>query len=198
MGTTKSRSTFRLEYRVSTNIRATAPAVWGLLTNVGDYPRWNSTVTSSEGMIKDGETIRLKVAVAPKRLFKLGVSEVVPNRSMVWSDGFAPMFRGVRTFTLTPKDDATVDFEMVEVFRGLMLPMIAGSLPDFEPVFARYAEDLKKEAEQRFKLRPERRQQPPFPAAGAAGGTFIASQAKSNRSNSASLFASRPVSAGRS
>ena len=36
---------------------------------------------------------------------------------------------------------------MVEVFSGVMLPMIKGSLPDFGPVFERYALDLKKAAE---------------------------------------------------
>jgi len=30
---------------------------------------------------------------------------------------------------------------------GLMLPLVKGSLPDFGPVFERYASDLKKEAE---------------------------------------------------
>ena len=36
---------------------------------------------------------------------------------------------------------------MTEVFTGLMLPMIAGSLPDFVPVFETYATDLKNAAE---------------------------------------------------
>jgi hypothetical protein len=66
---------------------------------------------------------------------------------MVWSDGAAPMFKGVRTYTLTPRSDGTTEFSMVEVFRGLMLPMIKRSLPDFAPAFATYAEDLKREAE---------------------------------------------------
>lgn len=39
------------------------------------------------------------------------------------------------------------EFEMSEVFTGLMLPMIAGSLPDFVPVFDQYAADLKRAAE---------------------------------------------------
>jgi hypothetical protein len=37
---------------------------------------------------------------------------------------------------------------MAEVFSGIMLPMIAGSLPDFGPVFEQYASDLKRGAEQ--------------------------------------------------
>jgi hypothetical protein len=59
----------------------------------------------------------------------------------------APMFKGVRTFTLTPKPGGTTEFRMIEVFSGLMLPMIAGQLPDFAPVFEQYARDLKRAAE---------------------------------------------------
>jgi hypothetical protein len=66
---------------------------------------------------------------------------------MVWSDGFAPMFRGVRTYTLTENADGTTGFSMREVFSGLMLPMIRGSLPDFGPPFEQFAADLKCEAE---------------------------------------------------
>jgi hypothetical protein len=36
---------------------------------------------------------------------------------------------------------------MTETFTGLMLPLIAGSLPDFLPVFTRYPADLKRAAE---------------------------------------------------
>ena len=32
-------------------------------------------------------------------------------------------------------------------FSGLMLPLVKGSLPEFGPVFERYAADLKREAE---------------------------------------------------
>ena len=66
---------------------------------------------------------------------------------MVWSDGMAPMFKGVRTFTLDPRGDGTTTFTMEEVFSGVMLPMIRGSLPDFAPSFEAYAADLKREAE---------------------------------------------------
>jgi hypothetical protein len=38
-------------------------------------------------------------------------------------------------------------FEMTEVFSGVMLPLIAGRLPDFRPIFERYAADLKTAAE---------------------------------------------------
>jgi len=37
---------------------------------------------------------------------------------------------------------------MAEVYSGIMPPMIAGSLPDFRPVFEQYASDLRREAQQ--------------------------------------------------
>lgn len=57
------------------------------------------------------------------------------------------MFKGVRTYTLEPKAEGSTDFTMSEVYTGLMLPMIAGSLPDFRPAFEQYVADLKREAE---------------------------------------------------
>jgi hypothetical protein len=75
--------------------------------------------------------------------------EFSPNTRMVWRDGSAPMFQGVRTYTLIPRPDGSTTFSMVEVLSGLMLPMIGGSLPDFGPPFEQYAADLKKAAEGR-------------------------------------------------
>lgn len=94
-----------------------------------------------------GEKIKLVATIAPERTFKLAVKEFEPEKRMVWADGMVPMFTGVRTFMLEPKADGSTDFRMSELFRGLMLPMIAGSLPDFRPAFEQYAADLKREAE---------------------------------------------------
>jgi len=142
----KKASAFRVECRVSINIHATPKKLWTLLTNAADFPRWNSTVTSIRGAIVQGQKLELRVPISD-RTFSPKVTELVPARRMVWRDGRAPMFKGERTFTLTPQTDGTTDFEMVEILSGVMLPMIKGSLPDFAPVFDRYALDLKKEAE---------------------------------------------------
>jgi hypothetical protein len=146
---TKTKSAFRMECAVGINVRAKAATVWKLLTEAAEIPKWNSTVTGVEGEIALGEKIALRVAVAPGRVFRPKVTELEPDKRMVWSDGAAPMFKGVRTFTLTPKSDGTTDFAMVEVFTGVMLPLIKGSLPDFGPPFEQYAADLKREAERR-------------------------------------------------
>lgn len=142
----KQASTFRMECRVSIHIHAAPERIWALLTDAPGFPRWNSTVTSIEGSIAQGEKLAVRVPISD-RTFTPKVTELVPSTRMVWTDGMAPMFKGERTFTLTPRPDGTTDFEMVEVFSGVMLPMIKGSLPDFGPVFDRYARDLKKAAE---------------------------------------------------
>jgi len=63
---------------------------------------------------------------------------------MVWTQGNRVMFLGVRTYRLTLNSNGTTTFQMTEFFSGLTLPMAAGRLPDFKPIFERYAADLKR------------------------------------------------------
>jgi len=144
----KTKSAFRMEYSAGINIKAGPERVWELMTNAADFPRWNSTVKSIEGRIASGQTIKLIASISPTRTFNLKIIEFIPEKMMVWSDGNA-MFKGVRTYTTTPKADGSTDFTMSEVYTGLMLPMIAGSLPDFRLTFEQYLSDLKKEAEKK-------------------------------------------------
>jgi hypothetical protein len=146
---TKTATTFRMRCAVEVNVRARPVTLWNLLTSAAEFPKWNSTVASIEGEIALGKKLALRVPAAPGRVFKPKVTELESEKRMVWSDGVAPMFKGVRTFTLAPRPDGTTDFSMVEVFSGVMLPMIKGSLPDFGPSFEQYAADLKREAENR-------------------------------------------------
>jgi hypothetical protein len=143
----KTSSTFHMECSVRCAIRAAPEHVWALLTNAATFPKWNSTVTRIEGTIALGETLRLEVPTAPGRVFKPRVTGFSPVKEMVWSDGMAPMFKGVRTFRLEPGAEGTTEFSMRERFTGLMLPLIRGSLPDFGPVFEAYAADLRRAAE---------------------------------------------------
>lgn len=142
----KTNKAFRMDYKVGITINASAETIWSILTNAKDYPNWNSTIDSIEGTIALKQTIKLHAKIAPDRTFKIKVSEFQPNKMMVWSDGNA-MFKGVRTFTLEPMGNNTTVFTMQEVYTGLMLPMIKGSLPDFTNAFETFAADLKKEAE---------------------------------------------------
>jgi hypothetical protein len=143
----KTSSTFHMSCSIETTIGAESEVVWRLLTDVAAQSRWNSTVSRIDGEIAEGRRLELEVPSAPGRVFRPKVARVDAGRSMIWQDGMAPMFRGIRTFTLVANGDGTTRFSMEEEFSGLMLPLIRRSLPDFGPVFERYAEDLKRAAE---------------------------------------------------
>ena len=147
---TQSRGTFSMTCGVSLNIRAPAATIWNLLTDANGFPRWNSTVTRVEGQIREGERLQLHVP-GTERTFTPRVSDVVPDERMTWTGGFSPVFKGVRTFELRRCDDGSTEFRMEERFSGVILPFVKRSMPDFGPVFERYANDLKQEAE---RLRP--------------------------------------------
>ena len=142
----KASGLFSMSCRVEVTIRAKTERVWRLLTDAKAFPTWNSTVSRIEGDISEGQRLRIHVP-GTARTFTPIVSGVVPNERMTWAGGFAPMFKGVRTFELKPRSDGSTDFAMEERFSGLVLPLAKGSMPDFGPVFSTYANDLKRAAE---------------------------------------------------
>lgn len=146
MSATFTQTTFAMEYRVNATIPAPPERVWALLTDAANFPGWNSTVTSIDGTIALGQKLAIRVPLAPGRTFSPKVTTFEPSSRMVWSDGMAPMFKGERTFTLTPTENGATEFTMAEAFAGIMLPLIKGSLPDFRPAFDQYAADLARAA----------------------------------------------------
>lgn len=142
----QTRRAFSMSCGVAINIRAAPQTVWRILTDAERFPTWNSTVTAIEGQIAEGEQLRVHVP-GTGRTFNPRVSGVVPEERMTWTGGFAPIFKGVRTFALQGRKDGSTDFTMRERFAGLLLPLVRRSLPDFRPIFESYANDLKREAE---------------------------------------------------
>lgn len=139
---TTTKSTFSRETSISTTIQADPAIVWALLTHAADYPRWNSTVTSIKGNIRQGETIELMSTLDPKRTFKLKVKEFVPEKRLVWGDAM-----GSRVYTIDKAEAGTVVFTMREKIGGPLFPLFAGMIPSFDGSFEKFAADLKREAE---------------------------------------------------
>ena len=101
-----------------------------------------------EGRIAPGETIKVYVKVNHGRAFPIKVTEFVPGQRMVCSGGMPlSLFKGVRTYTLTPAGNATTNVSMREEYTGPMLPMIWRSMPDLGPSFTQFANGLKRRAE---------------------------------------------------
>jgi hypothetical protein len=135
-------------FQVSTVIRATPDAIWEILTDASRYTTWNTTVDKVEGRIAPGEKITVHAKINPGRAFPLKVAEFVPGKKMVWTGGMPlGLFKGERTFALTPRGDGTVEFRMSEVFDGLLSPLIERSIPNLQPAFDEFAAALKKRAE---------------------------------------------------
>lgn len=137
-----------LAYARCIDINAPAPTIFGLVADVDQWPKWNSTILSASGEAKPHATVKLVAKAAPGRTFKLRVTEFAPPRRMVWEDGMPMgMFSGVRTYTIDDTDSGASRFCMLEVFSGGMLGVIEGDLPDMRPAFDLFANDLKAAAE---------------------------------------------------
>jgi hypothetical protein len=134
-------------YEAQADIKASPQRVWDVLTDAAGYSSWDSGVVRVDGTIAPGNTIKVFSSVNPNRAFPVKVSEFKPAELMRWSGGMPlGLFKGVRTFRLTPNGDTT-RFEMREEFTGPMLPLIWRSMPDLGPSFAQFAAGLKARAE---------------------------------------------------
>lgn len=137
-------------YEASSTIAASPQAIWSILVDGAGYSSWDSGVERVEGRIAPGETIKVYVKVNPGRAFPIKVTVFKPGERMVWSGGMPlGLFKGVRTYTLTPDGNGITHFRMREEYTGPMLPMIWRSIPDLGPSFTQFANGLKQRAERR-------------------------------------------------
>jgi hypothetical protein len=135
-------------YEASSIIEAAPDAIWAILTDAAGYPQWDSGVVRVDGRIAAGEKLKVVSEANPKRAFALKVTEFSPPRSMTWTGGMPlGLFKGVRTFTLTPQGGGPTKFVMREEYSGPMLGLIWRSMPDLGPSFEKFAAGLKARAE---------------------------------------------------
>ena len=129
-------------YRVEREIAASPAQLWAVLTDASRLASGPFGITRIEGQIRPGARIRLWSDAAPGRAFALTVSGWEPGRRMEWRGGMPlGLFRGVRTFTLTPAGEKT-RLVMEEVYSGPLAGMIFGSMPDLQPSFDQFAAAL--------------------------------------------------------
>jgi hypothetical protein len=135
-------------FSATINIKASKEIVWNILTQAPGYPEWDPGVIRIEGTIAAGETITAYNRINPDRAFPATITEFVPGVRMTWTGGMPlGLFKGVRTFTLVPKGEGTVDFTLREEFSGPLLPLIGRSIPDMTQSFQEAVAGLKAHAE---------------------------------------------------
>jgi hypothetical protein len=134
-------------YEAKSVIDAPPEQVWAVLVDAAGYPSWDSGVDKVDGRIAAGEKITVHAAVNPGRAFPVKVTEFRSGQRMTWTGGMPlGLFKGVRTFTLTPRGNAT-EFTVREEYTGPLLPLIWRSMPDLAPSFDRFARGLKQRVE---------------------------------------------------
>src|SRR5262245_35375801 len=130
-----------MRFATRIDIRSKPEVVWKLLTDLAGYPAWNTTVAKVDGAIGLGNKVTVHAKIAPGKAFPVKVTALEPPRKMVWTGG-APLkfvFKGQRTFLVTPKGSDAVEFSMEEVFDGMLAGVIGKSIPDLQPAFDEFA-----------------------------------------------------------
>lgn len=136
-------------YDVTKSIAARPETIWAILTDASGYTGWDSGVERVEGKISLGSKVKVYSKINPGRAFPVKVTELSPAAKMTWTGGMPlGLFKGVRTFTLTPESDGVTRFHMREEFSGPLLAMIWKSMPDLTASFEQFAKGLKDRSEQ--------------------------------------------------
>lgn len=137
-----------MKFEASTTIDAPPGAVWAVLTDIAKWPEWDPYCDRIEGSLVQGKKVKAFSKLSPGRAFPVKVAVLEPDTRMVWRGGMPlGLFKGERTFSLTPDGDGT-HFEMREVFSGPMLGLIRKSLPDMSEAFEAFCKGLKDRSEQ--------------------------------------------------
>ena len=135
-------------YEATSTISASPEAVWAVLSDGASWPSWDSGVDAVEGRIGMGETIKIRSKAAPGRAFPVKVMRFEPPAHLRFSGGMPlGLFRGVRTYEVSPDGNGHVTFRMREEYSGPLLSLIWRSMPDLGPSFRQFAAGLKRQAE---------------------------------------------------
>jgi len=135
-------------YEAAATIDASPEAVWAVLSDGAAWPTWDSGVDAVEGGIAPGATLKIRSQAAPGRAFPVKVSRFEPPAHLRFSGGMPlGLFRGVRTYEVSPDGSGQARFSMREEYTGPLLPLIWRSMPDLGPSFEQFARGLKQRVE---------------------------------------------------
>jgi hypothetical protein len=135
-------------YEATSTIAASPEAVWTVLSDGATWPKWDSGVDAVEGRIELGQTIKIRSQAAPGRAFPVKVTQCEPPAHLRFTGGMPlGLFRGVRTYEVSPGAEGQVTFRMREEYTGPLLPLIWRSMPDLSASFRQFAAGLKQRVE---------------------------------------------------
>ncbi len=113
-------------------INASEERVWGILTDFASYPQWNPFIRSISGELKVGERLKVRLEPPDSRGITLRpkVLNAEPNRLMRWVGHLlvAGLFDGEHSLATEPLEENRVRFIQHEVFKGVLVRLLARSL----------------------------------------------------------------------
>jgi hypothetical protein len=113
-------------------IDASAERVWGILTDFASYPQWNPFIRRISGELEVGERLEVRLEPPDGRGITLRptVLSAEPNRLMRWLGHlFVPgLFDGEHSLLIQPVEENRVRFIQSEMFKGVLVPLLARSL----------------------------------------------------------------------
>jgi uncharacterized protein YndB with AHSA1/START domain len=138
-----------MRYYEATSVIAASPeAVWAVLSDGAGWADWDSGVEAVEGKIAADETVTIRAKAAPGRAFPVAVTLFEPPARLRFDGGMPlKLFRGVRTYDLSPEPDGGTTFHVREEYTGPLLGLIWRSMPDLGPSFDQFAAGLKARVE---------------------------------------------------
>jgi hypothetical protein len=135
-------------YEATSVITASPDKVWDVLCDGRHWPEWDSGVDAVEGSIAPGETITIRSRAAPGRAFPVTITAFEPPHRLRFAGGMPlGLFRGVRTYEVSPDPAGGTAFRVREEYTGPLLGLIWRSMPDLGPSFTQFAEGIKQRAE---------------------------------------------------
>lgn len=135
-------------YEAASVIAASPESVWAVLTDGASWASWDSGVEAVEGNIALGEKITIRSHAAPGRAFPVKVVVFDAPARLQFAGGMPlSLFRGVRTYALSPNPSGGTMFQLREEYTGPLLGMMWRSMPDLAPSFNQFAQGLRQRVE---------------------------------------------------
>ena len=113
-------------------INASEERVWGILSDFASYPQWNPFIRHISGELKVGERLEVRLEPPDSRGITLRptVLRAEPNRRLRWVGHLLVpgLFDGEHSLATEPLDENRVRFVQHEVFKGVLVRLLARSL----------------------------------------------------------------------
>lgn len=150
--TPTQNSTFARGLRHEIEIDAPADSVWQALTSTSDYS-WNPFIHRIDGRLAVGAKLEVEIEPPGGRAMKFAptVLEVEHGHKLRWLGRFLVprLLDGEHSFELEPIAEGRTRFTQTEQFRGVLVPLVRGTLDKTERGFADMNTALKRKVENR-------------------------------------------------